>query len=246
MKIKLLFAAFFFIIQYGFSQSETLIRGKVLQEQFPIRNVEVANFSSKKTVITNESGEFSILGKVGDELIFISRNHDIKKIIVNRHIIDENNFMISLILKAEQLEEVVITKMPSIKLSKDETWEQGKLDEMALEKAAITPKVMGVYTGKIENGMDIMRIGGMILGLFIKEKEEKIKHEVPQVEFTVLAKTSCNQKFYLENLKLKLDEIDLFLQFCDADPKSKTLIKNNNVLSMMDFLTTKNLEFKKL
>ena len=55
-----------------------------------------------------------------------------------------------------------------------------------------------------------------------------------------------DQKFYLENLKLKEDEIDLFIQFCETDPKSNQVIKDNNILSMMDFLTIKNKEFKKL
>lgn len=233
-----------FVFQFGFSQSEKLINGKVLHEQFPVGKVEVANFNSKKTTITNAAGEFSILVKSGDALLFISKNHDIKKIVVDQKTIDQNNLIISLILKPEQLEEVVITKMPSIKLSTDKGYEQGKLDKYALEKSARSLKT-GVYNGSIENGMDFMRIGGMILNLFRKEKE-KIKEGPPKIEFIALAKSSCDQQFYIETLKLKPDEIPLFLQFCDSDPKSKTLIENHNILSMMDFLSTKNIEFKKL
>jgi hypothetical protein len=59
--------------------------------------------------------------------------------------------------------------MPSIKISKNEKWEQ-TLDEYTLEKNARATKVDGVYTGTIENGMNLMRIGGMILGLFKREK----------------------------------------------------------------------------
>lgn len=244
IKIYFFVPLLLFVFQSGFSQTEKLINGKVLCEQFPVGKVEVANFSSKKTTITNASGEFSILVKVGDALIFVSKNHDIKKIVVDQKAIDKNNLIISLTLKPQQLEEVLITKMPSLQLSKDKNWEQGKLDKLALEKAVRTPKILGMNNGTIENGMNFMRIGGMILGLFKKEKE-KVKKQVPQIEFTALAKTSCDQKYYVETLKLKPDEIALFLQFCDADPKSKTLIENSNILSMMDFLSTKNLEFKK-
>ena len=113
-----------------------------------------------------------------------------------------------------------------------------------MEKSAGSLKT-GVYNGSIENGIDFMRIGGMILGLFVKEKE-KVKNSLTKIEFITLAKNSCDQKFYVEILKLKPDEIPLFLQFCDADPKSKTLIENHNIFSMMDFLSTKNIEFKKL
>jgi hypothetical protein len=59
-------------------------------------------------------------------------------------------------------------------------------------------------------------------------------------------KASCTQDFFHKTLALKPNEIALFLDFCDADSQSKTLIENNNVLSLMDFLLAKNIEFKKL
>ena len=243
--IKNYFFAFLllFVLQSGFSQTVKLINGKVLHEQFPVEKVEVANFSSKKVAVTNAAGEFSIMAKAGDELIFISKDHDIKKIVLDQKTIDKNKLIISLILKPEELKEVVITKIPSIKLGTDKAYEQGKLDQLAVEKSARSLKT-GVYNGSIENGMDLMRIGGMILKLFIKEKEV-VKESAPKIEFIALAKSTCDQKFYIETLKLKPEEIPLFLQFCDADPQSKTLI-DSNVLSMMDFLSTKNVEFKKL
>lgn len=244
--IKNYFFAFLllFVLQSGFSQTEKLISGKVLHEQFPVEKVEVVNFISKKVEVTNAAGEFSIMAKAGDELIFISKDHDIKKIVLDQKTIDKNKLIISLILKPEELKEVVITQIPSIKLGNDKAYEQGKLDQLAVEKSARSLKT-GVYNGRIENGMDLMRIGGMILGLFIKEKE-KVPEIKLQNEFKQLARSSCDEKFYIETLKLKPEEIPLFLQFCNADPKSKTLIENSNVLSMMDFLSTKNIEFKKL
>ena len=234
----------FFTLQSGFSQTEKLIKGKVLHEQFPVEKVEVANFNSKKVSITNSAGEFSILVKAGDELIFISKNHDIKKIVLDQNTISRNNLVISLILKPEELEEVLITKMPSIKLSTDKAYEQGKIDQLAVEKSARSLKT-GVYNGSIENGMDLIRIVKMIQKLFLKEKEA-VKKKGTEIETKALATTTCDQKFYVETLKLKPEEIALFLQFCDADPKSKTLTENSNILSLMDFLSTKNIEFKKL
>ncbi|MCL6460318.1 MAG: hypothetical protein I4O51_00395 [Flavobacterium micromati] len=245
MKVKLLVFLFFIVIQTTCSQTEQLINGTVLCEQLSLNKVEIANFNSKHVVLTNKLGAFSIYAKIGDELIFISNNHDITKIVVNQKTIETNNLIVYLNLKPEELNEVIITKIPSIKLSKDAKWEEGKLDKMALDKAASTPKVLGVYTGRIENGMDIMRICGKILGLFIKEKEVAKKEGILS-DFTSLAKSSCDNKFYLETLHLKREQIDLFLQFCDADPKSKLITESANVLSVMDFLSKKNIEFKKL
>jgi hypothetical protein len=244
-QIKFVIFFLFLIVQISFSQSEIVYKGKILCNNFPIENIEIINLNSEKSVFSNNAGEFSIVAKSEDVVVFASKLYEYKRISVQPEYLNNHIQIISLILKPEQLEEVVITEIPSIKWEKDTKWEQEKLDQLALEKVARTPKILGINNGTIENGMDFKRIGGMIFGLFAKEKE-KIKISPPKIEFITLAKTSCNQKFYIETLKLKPEEIELFLQFCDADPKSKIVAQNNNSLAMMDFLFAKNLEFKKL
>jgi hypothetical protein len=55
-----------------------------------------------------------------------------------------------------------------------------------------------------------------------KEKDE-VKKTVPEMTFHG-SKNSCKPKILsLKLLKLKANEIELFLQFCEADPKSKQL-----------------------
>ena len=83
MKVKLLGALFFLTIHFGFSQSEKLINGTVLCEQLPVSKVEIANYNSKKVIFTDLTGNFLILVKPGNELVFISKNHDIKNITIN-------------------------------------------------------------------------------------------------------------------------------------------------------------------
>ena len=244
-QIKFVIFFLFLIVHISFSQSETVYKGKILCNNFPIENIEIINLNSEKSAFSNSAGEFSIVAKSEDVVVFASKLYEYKRISVQSEYLNNHIQIISLILKPEQLEEVVITEIPSIKWEKDTKWEQEKLDQLALEKVARTPKILGINNGTIENGMDFKRIGGMIFGLFAKEKE-KIKISPPKIEFMALAKTSCNQKFYIETLKLKPEEIELFLQFCDSDPKSKIVAQNNNSLEMMDFLFAKNLEFKKL
>jgi hypothetical protein len=243
MKVKLLSTLLFFSSQFSFSQT---IKGKVVFNNYAVPKVEVINVDTKTLTVTDANGDFSIAIKANDVLVFVSKEYELKKIAITPQTITKNNLIVELTLQPEELDEVLITKIPSIKLSSDAKWEQGKLDQYAVEKAAITPKVVGVNMGTIENGMNLMRIGGLILKLFIKEKEEVPENKQQKIEFTQLAKSSCDQNFYIETLKLKPEEIALFLQFCDADPKSKTIMDNYNLLSMMDFLSAKNSEFKKL
>jgi hypothetical protein len=242
MKVKLLLFLLLSISQYSLSQT---IKGKVIFNNYVVPNVEVINADSKTLTVTNSDGNFSIAVKANDTLVFVSKEHQLKKISITPETINTKELVIELILKAEELNEVVITKMPSIKISKDEKWEQDKLDQYAFEKAATSIPVTGVYMGGIENGMNLMRVGGMIVDLFRKEKEPASK-SVPQIEFKTLATNTFDQKFYIDKLKLKPEQIPLFLEFCDADPQSQTIAQSNNDLALMEFLFVKNTEFKKL
>jgi hypothetical protein len=245
IKIRLFIALLLFVLQIGFSQNEKPINGIILCNNFPIQGVEIINAISKKMTITDSHGHFSFSVKAKDVLVFVSKTHLLKKITIEQDAIDKNDFAISLSLKAEELEEVVITKIPTIQLSKDRIHEEGQISRSAVEKAAKSPRVIGVNDGTIENGMNLMKIGSMLFGLFKKEKEPA-KKSVPKMEFKTWATSNYPPDFFSNHLKLKPEEISLFLEFCDADPKSKIISENPNSLSLMEFLLDKNTEFKKL
>jgi hypothetical protein len=239
MKVTPYFTLLIFTFQFGFSQIRTTIIGKVVCNDFAVKGIEVINLVSEKSTVTNSNGEFSILAKAEDMLVFVSKDYEYKRFFLEKEYISKANHIISLVRKPEELEEVVVTKISFPKVKFD----QEAIDKINLEKAANTPKVIGVYTGTIVNGSDLMRIGGMILSLFIKDKHKK---EVLKIEFKKLATASCSKEYFDKTLHLKPDEVALFLDFCDADPKSKIVIENANPLSIMDFLFSKNIEFKKL
>jgi len=242
MKANSILPILFFVSQFGFSQIEKPIKGKVLCNDYPVQGVEVLNLVSDKTTITNSNGEFSILAKAEDMLVFISEKHEYKRLFLEQEDIKKTNLIILLTRKPEQLEEVVIYR-PT--LGHINYFSQEAADEINLGKAANRPKPLGVYDGTLVNSPDLMRIGGMILGLFVKKRENN-KEIVPKIEFKELASATCTQDYFNKTLQLKPEEISLFLEFCDADPKSKIILENANPLILMDFLFAKNVEFKKL
>lgn len=231
MKIKLPFFFLLLVYQFGFSQTEKLIQAKVLCEDFPLQGIEVLNLASKVTTITDSNGKFSILAKAKDTLMFVSKNYEYKRFFLKKEDLEKNNIIIYLTRKMEQLEEIIVISkinFPKIKFDKNIA------SQLTIEKAAKNPKPYGVYDGTIENGM------GMTINLPSGRKK------IHEIEFKELMKKSYNDSFYIETLKLKPEEIGLFIEFCDADPKSKTILKNTNPLKSMDFLMSKKIEFKKM
>ena len=231
MKIKLPFFFLLLVYQFGFSQTEKLIQAKVLCEDFPLQGIEVLNLASKVTTITDSNGKFSILAKAKDTLMFVSKNYEYKRFFLKKEDVEKNNIIIYLTRKMEQLEEIIVISkinFPKIKFDKNIA------SQLTIEKAAKNPKPYGVYDGTIENGM------GMTINLPSGRKK------IHEIEFKELMKKSYNDSFYIETLKLKPEEIGLFIEFCDADPKSKTVLENTNPLRLMDFLMSKKIEFKKI
>jgi hypothetical protein len=245
MKVKLLLPLFLLIHQFSFSQAEKLLKGVVSSESFLLVNALVINKTSQKSTKTDDRGEFVITVKANDSLLFYAKDYYLKRLKVSEEQIGQNNLQVVMIKKPEELDEVVVEKAHSIKLSNDKKYEQSKLDGYATEKFDNREGYQTMREGTFVNGLNFVTIGKKLLDLFTKEKEPE-KEAQPEIEFATLAKNTCDQKFFTDSLKLKPEEIELFLQFCDADPKSKALIENSNILSMMDFLSAKNIEFQKL
>lgn len=242
MKVKLLTTISLFSYQLSISQTEKLLHGKVVSNNNPLNKVEVINKTAKTSTRTNELGEFSIPVKVKDSILFFSKDYFFTRLKITQANIDYNNILVNMIIKPEQLDEVVVTaiKFDKIKIS------QHDIDTIKFTKdAGSLQKYTGVYNGTITNGMDFARMGTGLLNLFKKDKEE-LKKKTSQTNFKKLIAASIPPDFFTRDLKLKPEEVDLFIEFCDADPRSAKLIENNNILTTMDFLYAKNEIFKKL
>ena len=242
MKLKIAFLLLVF--QIGFSQSEKSIKGTVLSDNFPMAKVDVVNFNSKISTVTNNDGKFVLTGKLGEILIFIAKGFDLKRVVIDAEMMLKQDNLVVLVKKPEELQEVLIVKMPSIRLSKDQQFEQSKLDELAVDKIQKTLKNPGVYDGQT-TGLDFFKIANMISRLFAKEKKT-VKVESPLIVFKNIVKNNFKSDIYSKTLHLKEEEVALFLEFCDADPKARLLEKSNNQLVLLDFLLLKRDEFKKL
>ena len=242
MKLKLLCAVILFSSLDGFSQTEKIVKGKVMFLDYSVSNTEIINTNSKEITTSDAEGNFSIAVKLNDWLVFVAKNYELKRLYVTPLTYGKEDLIISLTLKPEELAEVTIFNTASTKASIMKQLKYQNLGAYDLDKLPSAVKAVDFSDSPIANGVDFVQIGNMVAGLFSNGKE---KEKIPEDKFITLAQSMIDKKYFLENLKLKEDEINLFLQYCEADPRSKTAIKDKNILSIMDFLNFKNEEFKK-
>lgn len=241
MKTKLITVFFVFLFQFGYSQTEKLLQGKVVNNENPVEGIEVINLMAKKITTTDATGHFAILAKAKDVLVFISKNYIQKELFIDKILMDKNSIVVSLLKKTKQLEEVVITSKTTPTF---DTHLQKIRDKKYFDDAQSSPKNRFVYNGLIENGMDFNRMYKDLLKIFRKNKDQ-VKTNARMVEFKEYALANSDQDFFIKALKLKPEETTSFLAFCDADPQSKIIAENGNILDLLDFMFTKSLEFKK-
>jgi len=223
----------------GWAQTGKL-SGKVVTGETALAGIDIVNINSKKMTKTDSNGNFTILAKSNDELLIISKEYTDQTIVVSQTDLDKNNLLVRLEEKPIELKEVAITKSPSVKYKVS----QGDLDKVKLEKQANTPKVVGVYDGSIENGVDFIRLGKGIVNLF--KKKEDTEKTPPPPSFKEYMAANFSSDFYTQKLKIQPDDVYLFVAFCEADPQSKVAAAEQDPLKTTEFLLSKKEEFKKL
>ena len=145
-----------------------------------------------------------------------------------------------MIEKPIALDEVEIKLVKDLKLA---TVSYNDIKMTKIEKEQARPKNTDVYTGEMVNGMDFVQIGKMIGKLF---KSKKPKTSTTEVTFAEYSKANFNQSFYTKTLKLKPEDTARFIDYCQADSKSKTAMQSNDELTILEFLMEKKTEFDKL
>ncbi len=106
-------------------------------------------------------------------------------------------------------------------------------------------KVPNVQTGEIENGVDFVRIGKDVSKLLKNKDEEKTANTASKMGFKKYITYNFDTVFFTEELKIKAEEVNLFISYCEVDYKSKTILENQNLLETTEFLLNKTEDFKK-
>ena len=240
MKSKIAMLILFCQFCFGQTIARKPLHGLVQNDSISIENGYVFNVNSKTRTFISSQGFFDILAKTNDTLLFSSLGLKSKKIILSDKDLSTSLLVINLNTFINQLDEVVVKKIV-VKPNLGKI--QAIIDTKYIDDKQSSPINRTMPVLGIENGMDFIRIGEMIGKLFVKEKPEKEKVLV-YGNFSEIVPRRINHSFFTNTLNLKEDEIGLFFIFCENDSKSKNLLNPKSEFELIDFLITKNREFK--
>ena len=226
---------FLFIIcisGFAFSQSkEKIISGKIIAEGTLVSGIDVVNLVNEESVLTNEKGEFKILAKTDDLLVFSSARFEYKRKIVEKEDFESGIIAVEMVPKPGQLEEVVIIKYKDI-----------KLEDVGISPARkhFTPAERRLYTAGDFKPIHLLSILGGSMPFdpilnAINGRTKRLKKEV-DLERTLFRFEKIdnlyNDEFYADKLKIPTDYIQGFKYFLAEDEKLAVLFESENKSSI--------------
>jgi hypothetical protein len=246
MKNRIVILLLALICQFSFGQinKQKTVRGHVVNDLIQVDNGYVFNVNSKTRTFIDAKGFFDIVGKPKDTLLISSLAFKAKKIILSELNMGYPLLVVSLELFENRLDEVVVSNKKEISLISDNT--QSIVDKKYFgDKQSSVKNTSMPSEGPLVNGTDFVRIYKDVLKIVKKKQPEGSKGKL-NLDFTMVALKNMKQSFFLETLKLKDDEIGLFLAFCDNDPNSKKFLDSKAEFDLIEFLISKNEEFKRI
>ncbi len=191
--------------------------------------------SNKEVVNANTEGVFEIKATTGNWISFYHKNYDIVKVYVDS-LFDYNTILeIKLSEKSIKIEEVVIEKKQAFL----------KGLKTGMPVMSYNKPNVNFSDGTVNTPVDFVKVFGLIEGIFKNKDKETFKAKEP-IDFRTFTAQSYTTDFLMNSLKLKEEEMEEFLNFCNFDSESKEAVENSDKLTLLQFLMTKSEEFKTL
>lgn len=240
------FVLFSFFTIAGFSQSEKIISGKILVKNATPNGVHIINLVNEKEVISDEKGEFKILAKVDDLLVFSSLTLDYQRKIIETEDYNKGAFTMEMTAKINQLEEV-------------EVIQYNKINAVDLGILSKKPKVYTPAERRLENAgvfrpTDILLIpfGGMPVEPLLnaisgRTKQLKKELQIERKEFAVLKMGDLfPDEYFVEQLKIPKDYVKAFQYYCVEKKDFISVLKSKNKTLIAFKMSELAVEYNKL
>lgn len=251
---KLFLLLFILLSQVNFAQLESrkTLRGKIIADSLNVNGMTVYNKTTNRGVVTSVDGYFNIFAKTKDTLVvssvqvkpvqFILNESDLKTSLLFIYLEAEINELDELVIKPKRFTGNLFKDSKTINtVSTDLKLNSEAISKMLFEKDALSSaENKATYSdGTIPLGANFVEIFKLIAPDIFKKKEKKPTPIERYEKLNAFVKSRYTEYFYTEILKLKLENIDRFLIYCEEDPKLISILKDKNEFLLTELLIEK-------
>ena len=244
-----------FLAFSAFSQQEnTLLKGSINAPFLESASVHIINITQQTGTVNSSSGNFQLLVKTGDTLLFSSVQYQKLEVIISSEIIREGNLAIELKEDVNQLAEVNIsniqltgninTDLNNIEVVKDLPLDLrfGAVKHMVFESDVNdplkAPKNLAFESNQvIQPGLNLLGMVDILEELFnVKKKEKAPIYKRPTTTIATQMRKLFDDDFFKTSLGIKEENINDFLFYVDENGLTANMMEEKNKLRLLDFL----------
>lgn len=262
---------FVIISQIGMAQhiERKVLKGRIVADSIEVENLTVFNITSNIGAVTNADGKFSIKARATDTLYIQGISYESKKYVLTDKDFWLEELEIRLQVRINELDEVEITPYTLTGIVEEDI---KRIQVYGDGFAKIDAKKVMHYEDDVRIGTPIntampshfapngsnfnfLAIGAGIVSLFLKEDnskrnservfEERRQRDIQTKSFSDHMFERFTYNFFTETLKIKHEDIPMFLQYAEMPIKDLSLfLKPEYELQLIQYLTIKAKEYK--
>ena len=203
------------------TSNEKILHGKIVADSASVAGIDVVNLGNEKVTVTNNKGEFSILAKADDILVFSSMTLEMKRMLVDEDDLKSETITIYMTPKINELNEVIVKKNAAegtsiIPGQKHYTPAERKLYTAT---SGLLDAPLNWLSGRTE----------MLKKEIVVERKERMLNKIGVL---------YEDKYYIQTLKVPEIYIDDFQRYLIEDKEFAAALKVKN-RTMMLFLISK-------
>lgn len=231
---------FFFLFQLGFGQSVDgkVIHGKIVVASGNVEGVTVVNLVNEKFTVSDSKGEFYILAKAEDLLVFSSLNLEIHRKLIEEEDLKSDFLTIKMFDKINQLDEVIVNKHSEINavsmgVIPEKVKHLTRMERQLYTAGDFKPiHLLGLLGGSLAVDPILNAINGRTKAIKKMIKVENKSDLLNQIEFLF------EEEFYTKRLNIPKEYIKGFQYYCVEDEKNSSILKSKNKINI-EFLMAK-------
>ena len=200
---------------FGQTNGEKLLHGKIIVESGQVAGVTIINLVNEKSTFSDNNGEFFILAKADDLLVFTSVNLEYHRRQIEEEDLKSDIIIIKMTSKVTELEEVIVNKHPEI-------------NAVALGIAAkgikkYTPAERRLQTANTTPVEALINLMSGRTTMLKKELEVEKKERL-----LVVLRSLFEDSYFSKTLKIPSDYIKGFQYYCIEDKAFSEALTSKN------------------
>ena len=202
-------------------RNEKLLQGVIAAYDALLSGIDVVNLGNEKVTVTNSKGEFSILAKADDILVFSSKSLEMRRLLIDEDDLKSGTITVNMYPKINELDEVIVKKNAAEGVSIIPGQKQYTPAERKLHTAT---------SGLLDAPISWMSgRTAMLKKEVVVERKERLLDKIGIL---------YEDKYYIETLKVPEIYIDDFQRYIIEDKEFTAALKVKN-RTMMLFLISK-------